>query len=321
MTGVLDSLGGIDVDILSIGMASATAAVTASEAGTYAHYITKAVPGAGGHLTLPQVVWSGTVSNDSASTGNLVVSLGTVSYSLAPGAEASFETDGTANGLIKRDDLGGNSVVLPSLNLGTVKSAIRSISLSDGNQVASASAVTKRNIIRLTGASGTGGAGNTLTLPALIWWGLIGSEATNVSTITIAVGTGTITLDPGEVLAVQLDGTANGIAAAVPGPGAPGLGWRTVTVADSPVALTAGSHIDFDTTGGAITATLDLTPPKFAEVYVRNSANTFATHALTIQRNGQTIMAIAEDMTVNTGDADFSLWFNGSTWQFPGAQL
>lgn len=126
-----------------------------------------------------------------------------------------------------------------------------------------------------------------------------------------------IELAPGARLAVVTDKTGR-ISASVLGAPVGSSLWQTLTLGRTAVA---GEHLDIDTTAAIMTIALPLNPSKFDEVFFRNSAKSFATHALTIGRSGQTIMGVAEDMDCNTDGDDFSLWFNGETWQFPGAQL
>src|SRR4051812_41366211 len=128
---------------------------------------------------------------------------------------------------------------------------------------------------------------------------------------------GTVELAPGDRLTIITDKNGR-ITGAELGQAVGSSAWQEIDEAHTALA---GEHLDIDTTSAAITVTLPADPAKFDEVFFRNSAQSFATHALTIGRNGETIMGLAQDMTCNTDGDDFSLWFNGETWQFPGAQL
>lgn len=194
------------------------------------------------------------------------------------------------------------------------------IGVSDGDQDVSASVFKSRVAFTVTGA---GASGRTVNLPAIgvervtLWQ----ADAANQYAVDIACGSGTVSLDPGQVVAIITDGTANGVMASELTGSVSTLAWQSVDDGDSPFQAAAGDHLDVDTSGGAVTIKLPADPAKYDEIWFRNSAQSFATHALTIDRNGETIMGVAEDMTVNTDGADFSLWFNGTTWQLPGAQL
>lgn len=69
-----------------------------------------------------------------------------------------------------------------------------------------------------------------------------------------------------------------------------------------------------DTSGGAFAVTLPASPAPGDQVEIADGAS-FAVNALTIGRNGATIMNLAEDMVVSTGGARFALIYNGSTWR------
>jgi hypothetical protein len=142
------------------------------------------------------------------------------------------------------------------------------------------------------------------------------ADPANTSPVFVRCGQA-VQLNPGARLTILTDKNGR-ISATALGQPVGSSAWQTLT--EGKTAL-AGEHLDADTTAAIMTITLPLDPAKFDEVYFRNSAQTFATHALTIARNGETIMGLAQDMTVNTNGADFSLWFNGETWQLPGAQL
>jgi hypothetical protein len=129
-----------------------------------------------------------------------------------------------------------------------------------------------------------------------------------------------IELVPGARLTIITDKKGR-ISAANLGTAAPATGWQTIDDDQSPFSAVAGQHLDIDSRNGIVSVVLPLNPDKFAELFFRNGAQSLATHKLTMVRNGQTIMALAENMDVNTPGAEFSIWFNGHTWQFPGAQF
>ena len=80
----------------------------------------------------------------------------------------------------------------------------------------------------------------------------------------------------------------------------------------------AGDRLFVDTTSSALTITLPSSPNVGDEVSFMDLAGTFGTNPLVIARNGQDIMNIAQDMTVDGANNAFSLVYTGSTygWKF-----
>lgn len=71
--------------------------------------------------------------------------------------------------------------------------------------------------------------------------------------------------------------------------------------------------IDADTSAGAFTITLPASPLNRHIVWVKDVAGTFATYNLTIGRNGEKIMGLAEDLVCRTKNAAFALEYDNST--------
>ena len=80
----------------------------------------------------------------------------------------------------------------------------------------------------------------------------------------------------------------------------------------------AGDRLFVDTTSSALTITLPSSPSVGDEVAFMDLAGTFGTNPLVIARNGQDIMNIAQDMTVDGANNAFALVYTGSTygWKF-----
>jgi hypothetical protein len=74
----------------------------------------------------------------------------------------------------------------------------------------------------------------------------------------------------------------------------------------------AGYSYPVDTTSGAITVTLPLSPSQGDRVGFFDAAGTFNTNNATIGRNGQNIMGLAEDMTVSTQYVQFTLHYDAT---------
>jgi len=66
---------------------------------------------------------------------------------------------------------------------------------------------------------------------------------------------------------------------------------------------------------GNFTITLPLTPNANDIVSIIDNTSNFGNNALTISRNGNTIMGLAEDLTVDVTDISFRLIFNGTDWR------
>jgi len=70
-----------------------------------------------------------------------------------------------------------------------------------------------------------------------------------------------------------------------------------------------------DTSTSSFTITLPLTPSANDRVAVIDNTSSFSTNPLSIARNGQTIMGLGEDLTVETDNISFELIYNGTDWR------
>lgn len=70
-----------------------------------------------------------------------------------------------------------------------------------------------------------------------------------------------------------------------------------------------------DTTSVAITATLPATPNTGEAIYFVDGGGNYSTNNLTVNRNGNTIMGLSEDLTVDTNNSNFGLVWSGTTWR------
>lgn len=75
----------------------------------------------------------------------------------------------------------------------------------------------------------------------------------------------------------------------------------------------AWDRLAVDTTAAPVTVTLPLTPTAGQQIDFVDAAGTFKTNALTVARNGQKIMGLAEDMTVDKRYVSFGLVFVDAT--------
>jgi hypothetical protein len=83
-----------------------------------------------------------------------------------------------------------------------------------------------------------------------------------------------------------------------------GLSWSLVTGATN---AAKNNGYACNTSGGAFTLTLPATPSVGDIVAVCDGASTFSTYNLTIGRNSENIMGLAEDMTVSVNNIAFAL--------------
>jgi len=95
------------------------------------------------------------------------------------------------------------------------------------------------------------------------------------------------------------------------GEGGGGISWQAVKTSN--FNATAGEGYFIDTSGGAVTAILPASPTLGDEVSFIDYAATADTNNITIARNGSNILAAAEDLTVATERAGFTLVFTDST--------
>jgi len=87
-----------------------------------------------------------------------------------------------------------------------------------------------------------------------------------------------------------------------------GLTWVSKTTTYTAVA---GDGIMASTSGGAWTLTLPASASIGDEIGICDQNQNFATANLTIARNGLNIMGLAEDLTVDTDNSNFSLIYSG----------
>jgi hypothetical protein len=77
----------------------------------------------------------------------------------------------------------------------------------------------------------------------------------------------------------------------------------------------AGDILLVDTSAGSFTITLPASPATGNTVYFQDAKGSFLAFPLTVGRNSQTIMGLAEDLTANSNNVGFGLVYNGSDWR------
>lgn len=97
--------------------------------------------------------------------------------------------------------------------------------------------------------------------------------------------------------------------------------WNPATSTSSFSTKTAnytavpGDYIYADTTGGAYTITLPVSPTGQDTVKILDNTSNFGTTALTVARNGETIMGLAEDIFLDVNSKEYKFIYNGTDWR------
>ena len=138
-----------------------------------------------------------------------------------------------------------------------------------------------------------------------------GTGTTTLASNNVLLGNGTSAV---QVVAPSTSGnvlTSNGTtwtSAAAAG----GITWSTKTANYTAVN---GDYLFCDTSSGAFTITLPASPSTNHTIYIQDAKGTFQNFALTVARNGNTIMRLAEDLIAGTNNVGFGLAYNGSDWR------
>jgi hypothetical protein len=92
-------------------------------------------------------------------------------------------------------------------------------------------------------------------------------------------------------------------------------GGTSFTAKTTTYTAVEGDTLLVDTSAGSFTITLPASPSTGKTVYFQDSKGTWFTYPLTIGRNGNTIMGVAENFIASSNNAGFGLVFNGSDWR------
>ena len=92
-------------------------------------------------------------------------------------------------------------------------------------------------------------------------------------------------------------------------------GFEYKNDADSPFTAYAGQAVQIDTTNASVTMLLPATPNQNDAITIVDAGGNFAGYPLIVERNGSTIMDVADDLVVNYERNYFGLVYNGSTWR------
>ena len=94
-----------------------------------------------------------------------------------------------------------------------------------------------------------------------------------------------------------------------------GVGGITYTaVKTTTYTAVANDGVLTNTTGGAFTVNLPATPATGTQVFIADSAGTWATNNLTIGRNGSTIAGSATDLVCDINSVSIQCIYDGTTW-------
>jgi hypothetical protein len=86
--------------------------------------------------------------------------------------------------------------------------------------------------------------------------------------------------------------------------------WAVLTASDT---LTAGQRVFADTSGGGFTITLPASPSVNATVEIADYSGTFFTSPVIINRNGEPLMGLAENMNLNSNNLSVTLTYIDAT--------
>ena len=95
---------------------------------------------------------------------------------------------------------------------------------------------------------------------------------------------------------------------------APAGGITYTTVKTANYTAAANDGVQTSTGGGAFTVTLPATPAVGDQVFVIDTANSWATNNLTVGRNGSTIEGSATDLICDISNVSVQLVYSGTTW-------
>jgi hypothetical protein len=150
-----------------------------------------------------------------------------------------------------------------------------------------------------------------LTLGAALPVASGGTGATTLTANNVVIGNGTSAV---QFVAPGTSGnllTSNGTTWTSAVPAAGGIEYEVKT-ANYTAADKEG--ILADTSGGAFTVTLPLTPDPGAQVIVADPTGDWGTNNLTIGRNGETIADVALDLICDISGVSVQLVYDGTTW-------
>jgi hypothetical protein len=163
-----------------------------------------------------------------------------------------------------------------------------------------------------TGATGPLGIGAT---------GATGATSVGATGASGPQGASGLQGTPGTQGATGPQGTAGPAGASGPtGPqglsgqiGATGVGGALVLYKNSAFTAVSGQEILADTSAGAWTMTLPLTPTQGNKIIIRDAKTSFVTNNLTVARNGSNINGIADNLICDVSNSIVLIFVDATT--------
>ena len=90
--------------------------------------------------------------------------------------------------------------------------------------------------------------------------------------------------------------------------------FTTISTKTANYTAASGERIPVNTSAGAVTITLPLSPADGDKIAIVDLGYA-ATNAITMARNGETIMGVAEDMEITTDNISFELHYIIDDWR------
>lgn len=92
-------------------------------------------------------------------------------------------------------------------------------------------------------------------------------------------------------------------------------GVNAPTYVNGAQTLLGGGVFLVDTEAGGFTIDLPPTPAKGIACVFMDASSTWGVNNWTLGQNGSTIMGRSSDLIVNLSDQEFTIWYNGTTWE------
>lgn len=277
-----------------------------------------------------------------SSTGTITVqgsgtTIGTYNFNLPTSA-------GTSGGPLLSGGGGASAMTFGTPSGNTTKFGTVTGALTNGHCIA---ADASGNLIDNGSTCGTGGSGTVTSSTAgqVAYYpsstnAVAGNSSLTIASSALTVGvagsttgsvavtgltSGTITIKPQSIAGTyELDlpttaGTAGQVLTSQGGAGTAmtwgtaGVGWGSGQTVNFNAVSNTSYCVD-TATSGAVTATLPAAPADGDQIQFTDCKSNFATANLTVARNGKTVMALAQNMTVSTTNASFTLRY----WSTPG---
>ena len=283
------------------------------------------------NISTPVIANGNSNVNIPTANGNInISSAGNANIIVITGAGANITGTLSATGNITGNYFIGNGSQLTDLNTSSISNGTSNVIIEtpDGNVYVNTLAGdytwtfnNAGNLIAPGAISATGnitgdffiGNGSQLT-------GLNTSSISNgTSNVSIATTDGNVTITTGGTDTWTFDTTGNltfpdsSVQTTAP------VAEFPFSVQSSNFVANAGARYGVNTTGGAVTATLPATPATGIAIFFADAGGAYATNNLTINRNGQTIMGSATNLTVSTDNQSVGLFYNGTTWRIYNA--